>query len=225
MKVTYKFFAGLLTLIVACLAFIYFSPGYDLFFIHSESMKPSLNLGDLVVTGPVKGLLSPEIKSGTIITYKQGKDMVTHRVLSIKGNTLITKGDANEDPDPAPVQMSDIVGIYLFKIPFIGFLVNFTHTKLGWFLIILVPTFILLSLLIKDILKEAFISDSKKAEVPNKELTKTGNNKVFHPKSKTPPKNENDAYIRNLLLELLREKDRAPDMPDCWRYQMKKNHS
>jgi len=119
-------------------------------------MDPAIRTGDIILTGPAEGFLSREIAPGTIITYKRGKDLVTHRVESMDGDKLVTKGDALEEPDPWQVNVSDVIGTYLFKIPYIGYLPYFARTRLGWFLLILLPAAVLVGLLVKDIIKEAF---------------------------------------------------------------------
>ena len=126
-------------------------------------MKPAINMGDMVVIGPLSGPLNGEVKPGAIVTYERGKGLVTHRVLSVDGDTLVTKGDAMEDPDPRPVTMSQVSGVYLFRIPYIGYLSNFMRTRLGWFLVIIIPGTALVSFLIKDIVKEALRSEPGKA--------------------------------------------------------------
>lgn len=148
-----------LILIVAGLAFLRFGPGYDMYFVRSESMAPVINLGDLVITGPVGAPIIGEVKPGAIVTFKTAKNkLITHRVLSVKGDKLVTKGDALEDPDPFSVTMSQVEGIYLFRIPGVGYVISFIRTRLGWWLLIILPAMALVSLLIKDILKEALSS-------------------------------------------------------------------
>ena len=141
---------------LAGLAFLYFVPGYNLYLVRSESMRPAINMGDLIITGPMNGLINGEVEAGTIVTYEKSKELVTHRVQSVDGEALITKGDAVEDADPWPVTLSDVRGIYLFKIPFVGFLTSFIQTKIGWFLSIIIPAALLVGWLAKDIVKEAF---------------------------------------------------------------------
>jgi signal peptidase len=148
-----------LGLVLAGLAFLYFAPGYNLYLVRSESMVPTINMGDLIVTGPPAGPISGDVEQGKIITYGYSNDLVTHRVYSLNGDTLVTKGDAVEDPDPWTVAMTDVVGVYMFKIPYVGFALNFIHTKLGWFLLIIVPAALLVGWLAKDIVKEA-LSDA-----------------------------------------------------------------
>jgi len=150
-----------LALVIAGFIFVYFSPNYDIRLVRSESMKPAINMGDMVITGPLDGPLSGEVKPGTIVTYQRGEELVTHRVLSVDGDALVTKGDAVEDPDPWSVTMSQVRGVYLFKIPYIGYVSSFVRTKVGWFLAIVIPATALVALLIRSIYKE-LRSDSKK---------------------------------------------------------------
>jgi len=144
-----------LAVVVVFLAFIYISPDYDMYMVKSESMVPVINMGDIVVTGPVSKLSNSTISPGTIVTYSLGENLITHRVLSSNGDTLVTKGDAVEDADPRVVSMTQVRGIYLFKIPWLGFVANFIRGKLGWFLIIIVPAVLLLGLIFWGIAKEA----------------------------------------------------------------------
>ncbi len=159
MKVFLWLVSIVLGLVVAGLTFLYFSPGYDLRLLRSESMKPAINMGDLIITGPLNGPINGEIKPGTIVTYEYSGELVTHRVQSIDGKALVTKGDAAEDPDPWSVTLSDVRGIYLLKIPYVGYVTNFVQTKLGWFLMIIFPAVLLVGWLAKDIVKEA-LSDA-----------------------------------------------------------------
>ena len=146
----------ILGIALAGLAFLYFVPGYNLYLVRSESMKPAINMGDLIITGPPNGLINGEVKPGTIVTYETSKELITHRVQAVDGEALVTKGDAVEDADPWPVTLSNVRGIYLFKIPLVGFLTSFIQTKIGWFLAIIIPAALLVGWLAKDILKEAF---------------------------------------------------------------------
>lgn len=146
---------AILLVLVAGMALLYFAPGYNLYIVRSESMKPTLNLGDLIVTGPPGGLLTGETEPGRVVTFEYNGELVTHRIRSIEGQTLVTKGDAVEDPDPWAVTVSDIKGIYLLKMPYVGYVTSFVQTKLGWFLMIIIPSMCLVLWLIRDIVKEA----------------------------------------------------------------------
>jgi len=150
-----KAFLGWLLFIIlgvglAGFGFLFLSPDYSIYLVKSDSMKPAISAGDMIITGPVNG----QVSTGEIVTYERGNELVTHRVLSIDGDKLVTKGDAVEDPDPWPVTLSDVKGSYLFRLPYIGYLSNFITTRLGWLLIIILPAAALVAFLIKDIFKE-----------------------------------------------------------------------
>ena len=122
-------------------------------------MKPAINMGDIIITGPFDG----EAKPRMIVTYELGKELVTHRVLSVDGDALVTMGDAMEEPDPRTVNISQVKGVYLFKVPYIGYLSSFMRTRQGWFLVVILPAMVLVSFLVKDIVREALQSDPENA--------------------------------------------------------------
>lgn len=155
MKLAVKIIVAVLALILAGLGFLFFAPGYNLYLVRSESMTPTINMGDLMITGPVSGAL----EEGEIITYERNRELVTHRVYSLDETTIQTKGDAVEKPDPWTVQSSDVRGTYLFRIPYIGYATRFIQTKTGWFITIIIPAAILVIWLARDIVKEA-LSDA-----------------------------------------------------------------
>jgi signal peptidase len=76
--------------------------------------------------------------------------------------SVITKGDANESIDPYRIPVDSIVGMHLFSIPRLGFFVNFVQSRTGWFLCILLPTFLLVVWIVIEILKEAFRKPDRK---------------------------------------------------------------
>jgi signal peptidase len=149
----------ILGLIVAFLAFVFISPDYDLYIVRSGSMEPAINVGDMVLAGPVG---TGGIKPGVIISYESGKNLITHRVLSFDGNTLITKGDANKEQDPNPVRLSQVQSRYIFRIPYVGYVAGFLRTRPGWLLSIVLPSIVLVGFIVKDIIKEA--SRNEKSE-------------------------------------------------------------
>lgn len=156
MKVINRVVLAALCLILAGLAFVFFVPGYNLYLVRSESMKPAINMGDLIITGPLNSPLAGAVEPGTVITYDYNGKLITHRVWSTDDMVINTKGDAVEDPDPWTITLSSIKGIYLFKIPYVGYFTSFVQTKTGWFLTIIIPAALLVLWLAKDIVKEAF---------------------------------------------------------------------
>jgi signal peptidase len=160
-KIAARVFTVILSLILAGLLFVYFSPDYGVYVVRSESMKPAINMGDVVFTGPVGGPIKGNVEGGTVVTYQNGTELVTHRVVSRDGDTIVTKGDAVEDADPWQVNIGQIKGVYLFKVPSWGYAWKFTrdvwnyaHTKKGWLLVVVLPASILIGVLANELLKE-----------------------------------------------------------------------
>ena len=122
--------------------------GYRPFAIQSDSMVPLFSAGDLIVDYKVED--PKELQIGDVITFWtiiEGQQVLnTHRIVEITDyeNYLYfnTKGDANQIDDPVGVHQNDIVGKYLFHIPFLGTVIDFLQTGTGFFIVIVVPVFI-----------------------------------------------------------------------------------
>ncbi len=100
-----------------------------------------IEAGDMIFVKPVN---PAELKVGDVITYMEGKTVVTHRIIEITtgedGKLLFgTKGDANNTPDTEPVHEDNLVGIYTSRIPMVGDLAIFMQTPLGMIIFIGVP--------------------------------------------------------------------------------------
>lgn len=154
-KLLIKIVTIVLALFIAVICFARFVPGFEIYVVQSGSMEPAINVGDVIITGPVNDTPLGKVQSGTIITFQVRQALTTHRVVSINGDTVVTKGDANEDPDPTTISVSQIKGVYLFRIPYIGYLTYFIRTRTGWFLAIMLPAIVLVGFIIKDIIIEA----------------------------------------------------------------------
>ena len=88
--------------------------GYTFFEVATGSMANTINIGDIVV---VK--VNEEFKENDIIVYKEENSFITHRVIKIDGQDLITRGDANNSEDK-PIKSSQILGKVIYTIPKIG---------------------------------------------------------------------------------------------------------
>jgi signal peptidase len=151
---------------VGVTGFCYLSGDYDAFIVLSDSMQPAIKSGDLVFVGKPNRLFVSEIKPGAVVTYQHNKELVTHRVVSITGDTLVTKGDAMEGPDPWPVsRFYDVKGAYIARIPYIGNLNAFIRTRTGWFIAIILPAVFLLTLITREIVREALKKEKISKEV------------------------------------------------------------
>jgi len=133
----------------------------------SESMRPTINMGDLVVTASTN---PNDIKTGDIVAFKDGdKDFpITHRVVNITDNGFITKGDANEDPDPMVRTSNAVVGKVTFWVPFAGYFVYFARGPYGFIILIIIPGVILIVNEIRKVL--GYVKESKERKTKTKKL-------------------------------------------------------
>ena len=79
--------------------------GYSIFQIETGSMSDALEIEDIIF---IK-LDNENISVGDIITFKQDGVFVTHRVVEIDEEKIITKGDNNSESDK-PISKNDIIG-------------------------------------------------------------------------------------------------------------------
>jgi len=102
--------------------------GYNVYHVVSESMEPTIPVGSAIFVFPQE----PEnVLTDEIIAFQSGGSVVTHRVVQnrVVEGKLITKGDANDSPDPMPVAYDALIGRVGLHIPLLGaFLELFTTT-------------------------------------------------------------------------------------------------
>ncbi|MFC1629655.1 signal peptidase I [Patescibacteria group bacterium] len=96
---------------------------YPMASITSGSMWPTLKKGDMVF---IKGINNRnEVDTGDIIVYKNLRGFTIHRIVEVSEKGVITKGDANNGPDPL-VRYEEIVGKTIsfnkkpIRIPLLG---------------------------------------------------------------------------------------------------------
>jgi signal peptidase len=111
-----------LTLLAALL--LATAAGYRPLVDHSDSMRPAIRAGDLLIT---RGTPASSIRRGTVVSFKDpalaGK-LVTHRVIAIHSTAgrvdFLTKGDANSTPETWSVAPGASVGTLALRVPEIG---------------------------------------------------------------------------------------------------------
>lgn len=135
-----------------------YKPLFSLYNIATGSMEPNIKVDDVIVNIRVK---SPEsIKVGDVITFNSTSSIskgltVTHRVINIIKNDdgtyeYVTKGDFNPSADSATAKYDDIIGKVAIKLPAVGKIQGFIATKMGWFIVVLLPA---LGVIIYDVMK------------------------------------------------------------------------
>lgn len=124
--------------------------GFQFVTVITGSMKPEIQPGSLIL---IKKINDPaNLKINDIITFQSPRNrnlLITHRIVDIKKTDsnlhFITKGDANSASDAREIDANHILGKYQKNtIPYIGFLLEFTKTKMGYVIFFVIPLFLLL---------------------------------------------------------------------------------
>lgn len=123
--------------------------GHYVFIVLSGSMEPSIHTGGVVFVKPVA---PEELKVGDVVTFSGfagSKALTTHRIIEVtqdeeNGLTFLTKGDANEDPDPNRTLPTNVIGKATGSAPLLGYLMSFVQTRQGLMTFILVPAGLLI---------------------------------------------------------------------------------
>lgn len=107
--------------------------GYSVAVVISGSMSGSIEIDDMVIIHRQESY-----SAGDVITFESGANLVTHRILDVTEDGFVTKGDANNAPDLAPVPQELVVGKVVQVIPGVGRFIQFARTPLGMMLIVLI---------------------------------------------------------------------------------------
>lgn len=111
--------------------------GYGMSVVLSGSMEDRLSVDDLVI---IKA--TDDYKVNDIVLYQDGDSLVIHRIIEIDGDTVTTKGDANNVADE-PINKSQIKGVLVYDIAEIGAVVNILKQPIS--VIIVLATALLLT--------------------------------------------------------------------------------
>lgn len=116
--------------------------GYKNFVIVSESMEPTIMVGDAIF---IKKVPENDIKINDIISFHDGESINTHRIIGVSEENGIkmykTKGDNNRGEDKEKISYSQIEGKYLFKINNFGNLIKILQSKVTLIILILLVCF------------------------------------------------------------------------------------
>lgn len=92
--------------------------GIKPFIVLSGSMEPVVHTGAIAYVNTHATAYEP----GDIVTFRMGDGVVTHRVIRMEDGQYVTKGDANETEDMTLVSGEQMVGSYLFQVPYAGYI-------------------------------------------------------------------------------------------------------
>ena len=114
--------AIIIIVIVLCLSLIVPKVfGISSYTVLTGSMEPSVPVGSVVYA---KAVVPSTLETGDIAVFYDGRSdlPVTHRVVEnqTEESQLITKGDANDSADLAPIPYQNILGKVVLHLPVLG---------------------------------------------------------------------------------------------------------
>lgn len=139
----------------------------------SGSMEPTLSTGDLLIIAK-----QDSYQVDDVVVFQANRMAVVHRIVELYEKPVqgedgeeiqqmaITQGDANNTPDD-PIQVSQIKGTVVFRLPIVGYLINMIKTPIGTILILALAIFLLESSFHKEREK-----DQDKLEAIRREIEK-----------------------------------------------------
>ena len=128
-----NFLSTIILIVLLAAALVIVAPrllGYKEMAVLSGSMEPTIPVGSLLY---VKEMDASQLEVGDVCTYYlDSETFVTHRVISVDeaSATLVTQGDANEDPDPA-IGFDVVFGRADFHLPWLGYITMNIKTSKG----------------------------------------------------------------------------------------------
>ena len=125
----------------------------------SGSMEPALSVGDLLVVAE-----QDEYSVDDVVVYQDSGMTITHRIISIAEDEVITRGDAN-NTDDSPIKPEQVRGKVVFSVPFVGYAVNIIQTPIGTLCILALAVFLLERSFHNEKKKDEEELDAIKAEI------------------------------------------------------------
>ncbi len=105
--------------------------GFGAAVVLSGSMEPTLSVNDVIFVRE-----SESYNINDIVVYDSGREMIVHRIIEQNGDTLTTKGDANNISDE-PISAEAVKGKVVFSIPYAGTVVKALRSPVGMIVILL----------------------------------------------------------------------------------------
>lgn len=133
--------------------------GFGMTVVLSGSMEPELSVGDLLIV-----VKADNYAVGDVVVYQSGGMGVVHRITQIDGQTVTTKGDANNTAD-APIALSQIKGVVAFALPGIGYVVSFIKTPAATVVLLALAVLLMEGSFRKDKKKDKQQIEAMKAEI------------------------------------------------------------
>lgn len=99
--------------------------GFAQIIVISGSMEPAIKVGDLLIIHE-----QDSYKVKDMVTFRQDKRFVTHRIIELRNDEVVTQGDVNNVPDE-PIKLFQVEGKVFLRIPRVGDFILFLKTPFG----------------------------------------------------------------------------------------------
>ena len=119
--------------------------GYQMYVVVSPSMEPQIEVGDVIISKEYDG---GELAVGDVVTYlgregdMSGK-MITHEIVRIDGDEIITKGLANNSEDPS-ITRDDVYSVMLYNTVVISAVYGVMTSTVGFICLVILPLLLMI---------------------------------------------------------------------------------
>jgi len=119
---------------------------YQLRVVESGSMAPAIPVGAVTVVQPAE-----RYQVGDVVMYQRRgtSEVVTHRIVDERSEGGVwhynTQGDANNTPDAFAVTGEEIVGSVAWHVPYLGYVLNFFRSPLGFLILVGLPVLLVIT--------------------------------------------------------------------------------
>lgn len=112
---------------IACVVMVWFASGalgVRPLVVVSGSMRPGIDVGDIVIVQPVR---AEKLSAGDVIAFETRSGTTIHRIVrgasgSDVGRYFVTKGDNNKTKDAEPVVAENVMGRVRTVVPWVGWI-------------------------------------------------------------------------------------------------------
>ena len=132
MTKTLKIIMNVILVIIILLLCIYvvlrFTNKVDIYKVETGSMEDGIHAGDYIMI-----IKNTNYSIGDVVTFKKNDSYITHRIIKEDGDSIVTKGDANNVEDEE-ITRSDIVGKVALKGGLLNIIIDFKYAIVCVFL-------------------------------------------------------------------------------------------
>ena len=93
--------------------------GYTIFQVSTGSMSPEFEVDDILIVNILSEEAKEYLEVNDIIVFEQDDSIITHRIVEITEDEIVTRGDANNTED-RPIEHEDVIGKVINVIPRVG---------------------------------------------------------------------------------------------------------